>query len=226
MSFLCRKKIRSATGLSQREFAEHYHIPLQTLKQWESAPESSSHRTPPDYVLYLLEANVLVDFNDQRRSADTADSRVLSDQETRLIAYDHLLRAAQDSYGDARLWYRYLRKEFKEDSCRIDPDGIDYLLNSDVLSMFQKVSLKRAVTPGSPTNICITNLNKKATTPMLDAIRQLESFSPKELDRPNDVSNIDESLLLEAFGMAYSMDWLEQYFIENEEEINRRILGR
>ena len=34
---------------------------------------------------------------------------------------------------------------------------------------------------------------------------------------------VDESVLLEAFGIAYGMDWLEKYYIEHEEEINRRI---
>ena len=28
--------------------------------------------------------------------------------------------------------------------------------------------------------------------------------------------SVDESLLLEAFGEAYGMDWLERYYIENE----------
>ena len=37
---------------------------------------------------------------------------------------------------------------------------------------------------------------------------------------------IDEALLLEAFGRAYGMAWLEEYYFAHEEEINRRILGR
>jgi hypothetical protein len=34
--------------------------------------------------------------------------------------------------------------------------------------------------------------------------------------------HIDESVLLEAFGIAYGMDWLEKYYLEHEEELNRR----
>ena len=34
---------------------------------------------------------------------------------------------------------------------------------------------------------------------------------------------IDESLLLEAFGIAYGMKWLEDYYIQHEEEINQAI---
>ena len=33
----------------------------------------------------------------------------------------------------------------------------------------------------------------------------------------------DESLLLEAFGTAYGMEWLEKYFIAHEEEITARV---
>ena len=36
-------------------------------------------------------------------------------------------------------------------------------------------------------------------------------------------SPVDESLLLEAFGIAYGMDWLESYYISHEEEINNSI---
>ena len=33
----------------------------------------------------------------------------------------------------------------------------------------------------------------------------------------------DESLVLEAFGLAYGMEWLEAYYLSNEDEINSRI---
>ena len=36
-------------------------------------------------------------------------------------------------------------------------------------------------------------------------------------------SHIDESVLLEAFGLAYGMEWLENYYLTHEEEIHRRI---
>lgn len=38
-------------------------------------------------------------------------------------------------------------------------------------------------------------------------------------------NSIDESLLLEAFGLAYGMDWLEEYYIKSESRINRQIRG-
>ena len=49
------KDIRQTLNLTQKEFAEMYHIPLQTLKQWESDPASKSYRRPPDYLLFMME---------------------------------------------------------------------------------------------------------------------------------------------------------------------------
>ena len=34
--------------------------------------------------------------------------------------------------------------------------------------------------------------------------------------------HIDESVLLESFGIAYGMEWLEKYYLEHEEDINKR----
>ena len=48
------KELRNQTNLTQKEFAGKYHIPLQTLKQWESSQTSKSYRNCPEYVLYLL----------------------------------------------------------------------------------------------------------------------------------------------------------------------------
>lgn len=55
------KAIRKYANLTQKEFAAKYRIPLQTLKHWESSPESSSYRKPPDYVLYMLDQLVTLE---------------------------------------------------------------------------------------------------------------------------------------------------------------------
>ncbi len=52
------REIRKFSGLTQKEFAERYHIPLTTLKSWETSIENKSHRKPPKYVTYLLEQSV------------------------------------------------------------------------------------------------------------------------------------------------------------------------
>ena len=43
------KELRSQTGMSQKEFAEHLGIPLRTIENWESGK-----RNPPDYLPRLI----------------------------------------------------------------------------------------------------------------------------------------------------------------------------
>ena len=47
------KELRAKLGLSQRAFAQRYRIPLRSIENWEGG-----QRTPPDYVLDLLESKV------------------------------------------------------------------------------------------------------------------------------------------------------------------------
>jgi len=51
-------QIRKLSGLTQVKFAEKYHIPINTLKGWESNIESKRYRKCPEYILYLLEIAV------------------------------------------------------------------------------------------------------------------------------------------------------------------------
>ena len=50
------EKLREQVGMSQREFAEHTGIPLGSLQNWERG-----HRTPPPYVLIMLEKSLRYD---------------------------------------------------------------------------------------------------------------------------------------------------------------------
>lgn len=50
------KEIRTLTGLTQKQFAEKYHITFSSIRNWESG-----HRTCPDYVAELLEFKVRED---------------------------------------------------------------------------------------------------------------------------------------------------------------------
>lgn len=44
------KEMRELLGISRAEFSRRYRIPLRTLEDWESGK-----RTPPPYVINLLE---------------------------------------------------------------------------------------------------------------------------------------------------------------------------
>ncbi len=56
------KEIRELTGLTQAEFGKKYNIPLDTIKKWESKPDSVSYRECPKYVNELLERAVRSDY--------------------------------------------------------------------------------------------------------------------------------------------------------------------
>lgn len=51
------KEIRDLLGVSRAEFGRVYHIPERTLDDWEK-----ERRTPPGYVLELLERVVKDDY--------------------------------------------------------------------------------------------------------------------------------------------------------------------
>lgn len=50
------KELRSLTGLSQKVFSDKYEIPKRTIEDWEA-----ERRTPPEYVISLLERAVKED---------------------------------------------------------------------------------------------------------------------------------------------------------------------
>ena len=43
------KRLRGYTGLTQKDFAEKYHIPLPTVRCWDQG-----QRVAPEYVYFLL----------------------------------------------------------------------------------------------------------------------------------------------------------------------------
>ena len=52
------REIRNITGLSQEKFGQLYNIPRRTIQDWEL-----ENRTPPDYLVSLLERVVKEDFS-------------------------------------------------------------------------------------------------------------------------------------------------------------------
>lgn len=67
------REIRRLSGLTQREFAIKYDIPVQTIKGWESSVGSSSHRDCPVYVLELLERAIREDITKGICNAEVAN---------------------------------------------------------------------------------------------------------------------------------------------------------
>ena len=52
------KKVRLETGMTQKEFAKYFHIPLRTYEQWERGK-----REMPEYTLRLLLYKIPVSYN-------------------------------------------------------------------------------------------------------------------------------------------------------------------
>jgi putative transcriptional regulator len=52
------ERIRKILGVSRSEFSRRYNIPLRTLEEWDAG-----RRTPPTYVIELLERVVTEDKN-------------------------------------------------------------------------------------------------------------------------------------------------------------------
>lgn len=150
------KEIRAKTGMTQKDFSAQYRIPLQTLKQWESNPESASFRTPPDYLIHMLKR--LVEYDYDVHISDTIGRT------------DALIRHAEESKYNTKQWLRYLRKTFNNDKAMITKRELNHLLRSSNLTMCQKLILKRAMTSGTPTNEYVIRLNNHADTPMLKEI--------------------------------------------------------
>lgn len=58
------RELRSKLGYTQNEFALRYNIPFRTVQNWESGM-----RTPPDYVIKLLEERIMTDLINRKTVA-------------------------------------------------------------------------------------------------------------------------------------------------------------
>lgn len=73
------KKMRELIGLTQAEFSEKYKIPIRTYQSWELG-----ERTPPEYVLHLLERCVLADAKAEGKYVDWVE--VIEENEDKIKA--------------------------------------------------------------------------------------------------------------------------------------------
>ena len=61
--FMNIREMRIKLGDTQSEFAERYNIPFRTIQNWELGT-----RKPPDYILTLLEKQILIDLVNRKTS--------------------------------------------------------------------------------------------------------------------------------------------------------------
>ena len=111
-------EMRNYIGVSRAEFSRRYNIPLRTLESWEAGV-----RTPPEYVLDLLEESV--------RRTDIIEVT---------FVYDTLLQSgkihpwskADDQYGADQAAYKTVLNivdRFREryPDCNWEDEDVDYI---------------------------------------------------------------------------------------------------
>ena len=84
----------------------------------------------------------------------------------------YMVMAAQHSKGNARHWFRYLRKYIDKCDLLFSKQDVDGLYNNDALTPFQRVSIKAAFIDGSPTRQHIINLNRKPEKSKISLVRE------------------------------------------------------
>ena len=111
-------EMRNYIGVSRAEFSRRYNIPLRTLESWESEV-----RTPPEYVLQLLEESV--------RRTDIIEVTFIYDtllQNRKIYPWSK----ANDKYGADQAAYKTVLNivdRFREryPNCEWEDEDIDYI---------------------------------------------------------------------------------------------------
>lgn len=93
-------EMRNYIGVSRAEFSRRYNIPIRTLESWESEV-----RTPPEYVLQLLEESV--------RRTDIVEVTFMYDTLLQEGKIHPLFKDLDDQYGDEPV-PEWLIKKYEE----------------------------------------------------------------------------------------------------------------
>ena len=84
---------------------------------------------------------------------------------------EYILIAAQHSRHNAGHWFRYLRKIINESGNSISSETIDELYSSELLTPFQRVSLKAAFDEATETHKHVISLNQRVVPGKLAQVR-------------------------------------------------------
>ena len=83
----------------------------------------------------------------------------------------YILMAAQHSRYNAGHWFRYLRKIINEHGTSISREIIDELYSNELLTPFQRVSLKAAFEEDTETHKHIVGLNQRVVPSKLAQVK-------------------------------------------------------
>lgn len=80
------RELRNATGMTQREFAKHYGIPVSSLRKWEQGESS-----PPSYVISLIARTI---------PSTNKSLHTFTNEKGDKYYYDETIGAVYDAYGN------------------------------------------------------------------------------------------------------------------------------
>lgn len=83
-----------------------------------------------------------------------------------------IVTGAKNSRYNTKHWLRYLSKVISEEKSMLSDKEIAEIIDSGELTMYQIVTLRHAMTPGTATNEFVNKMNRRASTPMVDAIKK------------------------------------------------------
>jgi len=83
----------------------------------------------------------------------------------------YMVMAAQHSKNNAQHWFRYLRKDITKCGITFTKEEMESLCKNELLTPFQRVSLKVAFEDNSLTRQYIIGLNRKVTPSKLAEVR-------------------------------------------------------
>ena len=75
--------------------------------------------------------------------------------------YEYMIQASEESKNDGDLWLRYLYKVIDDSGTKLTEDDVNRLVNSHVLTQFQKVTLQDALTEGTHTREHVLRANRQ-----------------------------------------------------------------
>lgn len=86
--------------------------------------------------------------------------------------YNYMINGAQDSRYNSRHWFLYLRKVITKEKIKLSEQDVTALLSSSELTMYQKVTLERAVIVGTSTYQRVISLDQKAKLRYVELLRR------------------------------------------------------
>ena len=112
------KELRSMTGLTQKAFAEKYHIPKRTLENWEGG-----QREPTETILYLLERAVKEDYKMTYVIIDDCTSKAATVWDVKFQTKEEAMQKAESEWNALTDHDKARRDAYYVAICRLDENG-------------------------------------------------------------------------------------------------------